>query len=182
MSVQDPRAVFVVHGRNEHLRDAMFDFLRSIDLHPLEWSEAVKAVGKAAPYIGVILDKAFEMAQAVVVLLTPDDEARLREPYRSSHEPDYEVNLTPQARPNVLFEAGMALARHEDRTILVEIGQMRPFSDVAGRHTVRLDNTSRKRQDLAERLRTAGCPVNLNGRDWHDKGDFSLKEAATTNP
>ncbi len=32
----DPRKVFVVHGRNNDARKAMFEFLRTIGLHPLE--------------------------------------------------------------------------------------------------------------------------------------------------
>ena len=169
---EDARDVFVVHGRNEKARVALFDFLRSISLHPVEWSEAVQATGKASPYIGDILNAAFSRAHAVVVLLTPDDEARLREPWQGKNEPPHEVELSGQARPNVLFEAGMAMGRDEDRTVLVEIGYIRPFSDIAGRHTVRLDNTSPRRQELANRLKAAGCPANLNGTDWHSVGDF----------
>ena len=74
----DATRVFVVHGRNLGARDAMFTFLRSLGLHPLEWPGAVAATGKSSPYIGEILDGAFNVAQAVVVLFTPDDEARLR--------------------------------------------------------------------------------------------------------
>lgn len=51
----DRRVVFVVHGRNDGARKAMFEFLRSIDLRPLEWSQAVKATGEAAPYVGQVL-------------------------------------------------------------------------------------------------------------------------------
>ena len=168
----DARDVFVVHGRNEKARVALFEFLRSISLHPVEWSEAVLSTGKASSYIGDILNAAFSRAHAVVVLLTPDDEARLREPWQGENEPPHEVELSGQARPNVLFEAGMAMGRDEDRTVLVEIGHIRPFSDIAGRHTVRLDNTSQQRQQLAKRLEAAGCPVNLDGTDWHCAGDF----------
>jgi predicted nucleotide-binding protein len=32
----DPRKVFVIHGRNELARKALFDFLRSIGLDPIE--------------------------------------------------------------------------------------------------------------------------------------------------
>ncbi len=176
---RDPSVVFVVHGRDERLREAMFSFLRSIGLKPLEWSEAIALTGSGSPFVGQILDTAFSDAQAFVVLLTGDDESRLRQHLHGADEPPYETDLTPQARPNVLFEAGMALARYPERTILVEVGRLRPFSDVAGRHTIRLSNSTASRQDLAQRLRTAGCPVNLDGRDWHKVGDFGgSKEAA----
>ena len=169
---QDIREVFVVHGRNNTARDALFEFLRSIDLHPLEWAEAVEATGKASPYIGEILDLAFSRAHAVLVLFTPDDEARLRMSFQDVEDPPHETQLTGQARPNVLFEAGMAMAHNQDRTIMVELGTLRPFSDIGGRHVIRLDNSSQRRQELAQRLRTAGCPVKLEGTDWHTKGDF----------
>ncbi len=166
------REVFVVFGRNMAARDALFEFLRALDLHPVEWSEAVSETGKASPYIGEILDAAFSRAHAIVVLFTPDDEARLKELYRAESEPTHETQLTGQARPNVLFEAGMAMGRSEDRTVLVELGDLRPFSDIGGRHTIRLDNSSQRRQELAQRLKVAGCPVNLEGTDWHRAGDF----------
>ena len=168
----DPRIVFVVHGRDLHNRDAMFEFLRSIDLAPLEWSEAVAATRKAAPYVGEILDMAFARARAVVVLLTPDDKAMLKEELHSSSDPPHETQLTGQARPNVLFEAGMAMSRDQDRTVIVEIGDLRPFSDIGGRHTLRFDGTTQRRQELAERLRSAGCAVKIDGTDWHTAGSF----------
>ena len=46
----DTRNIFVVHGRNEAARDALFAFLRAIGLHPLEWSEAVQATGGYPSY------------------------------------------------------------------------------------------------------------------------------------
>jgi predicted nucleotide-binding protein len=170
--IRGPRVVFVVHGRNLAAWDALFTFLRSIGLHPLEWSEAILADGSGAPYIGAILEKAFEIAQAVVVLMTPDDEARLRKAFHQTGDGLHETRITPQARPNVLFEAGMAMGRSADRTIIIEMGNLRPFSDIAGRHVVRLNNTSQRRQELAQRLQAAGCPVNLTGTDWHKAGDF----------
>ena len=85
------RIVFVVHGRNPVARDALFEFLRAIDLHPLEWSEAVRATGGASPYIAEILDTAFSRAQAVVVLLTPDDDARLRQQLWEASESPHET-------------------------------------------------------------------------------------------
>lgn len=164
--------VFVVHGRDVAVKGELFKFLRAIGLHPLEWTEALRLTKKANPHIWEILNAAFSEAHAILVLFTPDDEARLRKDLRSDHELPYEVELSGQARPNVLFEAGMAMGRSEDRTVLVELGVLRPFSDIAGRHTIRLDNTSQRRQELAQRLQLAGCPVNLEGTDWHTVGDF----------
>jgi len=66
---QKTKKVFVVHGRNEAARRAVLRFLRSIDLNPIEWSEAVQLTGKSAPYIGEVLDAAFGAAQAILVLL-----------------------------------------------------------------------------------------------------------------
>jgi predicted nucleotide-binding protein len=172
---KDTRTVFVVHGRNEALRKSMFEFLHAINLKPLEWSQALAATSEATPYIGQVLDKAFSIAQAVVVLMTPDDEAWLREEFRSDHDPYYEKEPTGQARPNVLFEAGMAMGCNAARTVFVEVGKLRPLSDIAGRHIVRLDNSTERRQDLADRLRKAGCAVDLTGRDWHKAGSFEHK-------
>jgi predicted nucleotide-binding protein len=173
----DPRAVMVVHGRNDAARRAMFNFLRALKLNPLEWGTLVAGTKKGAPYVGEVLDHAFHAAAAVVVLFTPDDEARLRETLRDASDPSYEVELTPQARPNVLFEAGMALGLHPNRTILVELGQLRPFSDVYGRHVVRLSGSEKPLRDLARRLEHAGCEVDTGGDDWLDSKPFSEAEA-----
>jgi hypothetical protein len=114
--------------------------------------------------------------------MTPDDEAYLRKEFQTNHDESHEKNPTGQARPNVLFEAGMAMGRDAKRTVLVEVGKLRPFSDVGGRHILRLNNTSERRQDLADRLKTAGCDVDLTGRDWHTAGLFELKEVEQSNP
>jgi predicted nucleotide-binding protein len=167
--------VFVIHGRDEEMRRALFDFLRAIDLKPIEWSEAVALTGKPSPFVGEILDAAMLHAQAIIVLFTGDDQARLKDEFLSGNDPVYERETTPQSRPNVIFEAGLALGRYPERTILVQIGNLRPFSDIAGRHFIRLRNTSKSRQELALRLQLAGCEVDLSGTDWHDAGSFPTK-------
>ena len=97
-----------------------------------------------------MLDSAFDAAQAVVVLMTPDEIAYLRDEY-SSDESDPEREPGAQARPNVLFEAGMAMGRHPKRTVLAELGAMRPFSDIAGRHILRITDEPERRKELAQR-------------------------------
>jgi len=171
----NPKKVFVVHGRNEKARQAMFEFLRSIDIQPIEWGEAVKATQKASSYIGEILSTAFSIAQAIIVLFTGDELVKLRDEYIQDDDPSYEKILTPQARTNVIFEAGLAFGTHPNRTILVMLAKekTKPFSDIYGRHFVRLDNAPKARYELISRLRTAKCQVDVEFKqDWISAGDF----------
>ena len=171
--------VFVIYGRNEHARQSLFGFLRAIGLQPLEWSQAIQHTSHPTPYLGEVLDAAFREAKAVVALFTPDDLASLDPSLVRPEDPNYERTPTGQARPNVIFETGMALGRHPERTILVELGSLRPFSDVAGRHILRLTNEASKRSELAHRLKNCGCSVDLSGVDWLNVGDFSLTASKT---
>ena len=168
--------VWVVHGRDEGLRRGIFDFLRALGLEPIEWVQALQLTRKGSPYTGETLDVAFQEAQAVVVLLTGDDEVKLKEKYVRTDDPDYEKILPPQPRPNVLFEAGMAFGRNPERTILVQVGNPKPFSDVAGRHMLKLNNSREKRHEFTLRLQTAGCHVNISGVDWLSTGNFEISE------
>jgi hypothetical protein len=71
----------------------------------------------------------------------------------------------------------MAMGKAANRTIIVEIGRLRPYTDIGGRHVVRLDNTLPRRDDLARRLKTAGCPVDTSAPDWQTVGDFDSSNA-----
>jgi hypothetical protein len=156
-SAPDPRSVFIVHGRNLVARDALQSFLTSAGLKPIPWEAAAAKAGEknktANPFIGQILDAGFDMAQAVVVLLTGDDVARVQRSFERE-------KLTPQARPNVLLEAGMALGRFPERTILVQIGEIRGVSDISGRYILRLDRPDGEAlSELLNRLSAAHCTV-----------------------
>ena len=104
--------------------------------------------------------------------MTGDDEARLRMPFRGAAEPPHESQLTPQPRPNVLFEAGLALGLHPDRVVFVQVGHLRPLSDLAGRHYLRFEDNSTFRSELRQRLITAGCEVKETGDSWLKAGNL----------
>jgi hypothetical protein len=59
-----PREVFVVHGRNSSARKFVFEFLRALDLRPLEWDEVATSTGNAAPYILALIAFFVDMARA----------------------------------------------------------------------------------------------------------------------
>jgi predicted nucleotide-binding protein len=172
----DPRAVMVVHGRDAPARKAMFDWLRAVGLRPREWSQLVKASNTASPFIGEVLESAFRQAQAVVVLFTPDEHVRLRASVAKNAS-----GWRLQARPNVLFEAGMAFATHPTRTVLVVLGDQDIPTDLAGRNYVRLESAGQLR-DLAQRLEQAGCPVDITGDDWLDIDRFPDRSGFSVAP
>jgi len=170
-------SVFVVHGRDEGLRKSMFDFLRALSLNPLEWNKAVLQTkrGGVNPHVDDIIDSAMERVQAVVVLFTPDDLASLRPCLQAKGERVKERKPKGQPRANVIFEAGLALGRHPEKTLLVQVGSIREISDLAGKHLVRLSNDIEKRIDVANRLKKIGCKVEQTGTDWTNDGDFEPK-------
>lgn len=171
-------SVFVVHGRDEGLRRAMFQFLRDIGLNPLEWSKAIllPRKGGANPHIDDVLDAAMERVQAVVVIFSPDDMVYLRPGLLGKGEKHTEGKPKGQPRPNVIFEAGLALGRHPEKTLLVQIGTVKGFSDIAGKHMVRLSDEATKKKDVANRLDKIGCKVDLVGDDWMKPHGFVPKE------
>jgi uncharacterized SAM-dependent methyltransferase len=170
--------VFVVHGRNYSARDAMYSFLRSLQLDPITWNDAIQLAACPAPTTLEIVKAGLDAAQCTVVLMTGDDLARLRPEY--GQEP-----LLPQPRPNVIFEAGWALAiGGREKTILVRFGGLREFSDIDGIHMVDLDNTAAKREALADRLALAGLPVHRNGKTYlnpSETGDFEQMQELEPN-
>src|SRR5262245_61636108 len=67
-SLPTARDVFVIHGRDEQLRERFFEFLRAIDLRPLEWEAIVTATGQTAPPLLTVIRTALMRAQAIVAL------------------------------------------------------------------------------------------------------------------
>jgi hypothetical protein len=58
----------------------------------------------------------------------------------------------------------------------VELGSLRPFSDVYGRHVVRLGGTEKPLRDIAQRLNDAGCDVDTSGSDWASPEIFRMAQ------
>ncbi|BCJ41108.1 hypothetical protein GCM10010168_45940 [Actinoplanes ianthinogenes] len=152
------REIFVIHGRNRPARAAVFGLLRSLDLHPLDWEEVVARTGKPMPYREEVLRAGFALGPASLVLLTPDD--------------------VDGSYPDTLIRAGRALALHPDQTIVVQIGEAGRIAELDGRETVQLTGASPADRELfvqqvAQRLRIAGFPIDTSGADWLDPARFT---------
>lgn len=147
------RNVFVVHGKDKKALQKVTDYLTEVGLEPLTFEEAKERVGTSSPTIMEVVDKGMAEAQAVLILLTSDDEVRLK---------DAGEELTGQARPNVIFEAGIAFGRYRKRTVLVEYEEPSMFSDLHGFYVVRLkdaDGGLDGLDDLRKQLKVAGCEL-----------------------
>lgn len=164
-------SLFLVHGRDKQLNEDMFSFLRALGLNPMEWNAAVKIAPGANPNIGSIINKAMARVQAVLVMFSPDETVRLKAKFCTQAEK--KAGAGDQSRPNVLFEAGLALGGHPKKTLLFEVGTVRPFSDIAGMHLVRLGDSPASRVAFAERLKKLGLKVDTSNELWTTVGNFS---------
>lgn len=176
------RKVFVVYGRDEPARRALFDFLRALGLEPIEWEAVVAQTGKGAPSLSEAVRRGLAAARAVVVLMTPEDVVRLHPDLHGAREPAAETGESLQARPNVLLELGMALVTHPDRTLVLMVGDHRPVTDLGGLNFIRIDGTTDCRKKVAGRLKLAGCRVADGGQDWLHAGDFAGLAALRRSP
>jgi predicted nucleotide-binding protein len=169
-------SIFVVHGRDTKLNDDMFGFLLAIGLNPKEWSQAIKDAKGANPNVGQVINKAMKQAQGVLVMFSPDEDAKLKSKFCGPKDRKKGLNkLDGQARPNVLFEAGLALGAHPDKTLLVQVGDTRDISDIAGMHLINLGDDAASRKELAQRLATKlKFKVDTTGTLWlSDKFKFN---------
>jgi hypothetical protein len=168
------RNVLVIHGRDSKLAGQFRDFLRAAGLRPLEWEALVQATGRTTPYVGEVMGTAARLAQATLFLLSPDDIVKPN-PDVSPDNPAHEGDHAGQPQANVLVELGMALVAHPDRTIVVEVGHLKPVGDLAGLNMIRFDGSSAAVKKLLDRLKTAGCPVANPGQGWLETGRFPAR-------
>ena len=168
---QGGNALFLVHGRDHGTTTEFRIFLRALNLRIVEWETAAVQTGETNPYVGDILEKGLSLADAIVVLFTPDDLARLREEFSAGSEDDAAVE-TGQPRMNVIYEAGMAQAMARESTVMVSIGSVRLPSDIGGRHLVRFDGSAESRNSFVGRLKNSGVVADTSGQDWLTVGSF----------
>jgi hypothetical protein len=169
----DPRKVFIIHGRDSAAPEQMAIFLRSLGLIPLSFGEVRKEMGGAVHVMDVVA-RGMREAQAVLALFTPDELVSLRQDLREPQAAADE-NDRWQARPNVLFEAGVAYGIDRERVAFVLFGDATLFSDIAAVHCFSPTNDSRPKSNRAGLRDLLGnglkCVINTSN-EWMIAGDF----------
>lgn len=167
MNDESARSVFVVHGRDHKTRDELSRFLITLGLRAVWWPDArsqAQTVSQGHPTTLEIIRSGLSMARAAVILFTADELVRLRIDLAAS---EAEAEPALQSRPNVIFEAGMALALAPKSTILVRAGSVRDLpSDLSGLDYISLSNEPDAREQLAHALEDAGCSVDRSRPDY----------------
>jgi predicted nucleotide-binding protein len=168
----DPKKVFIIHGRNMKARDELCIFLRSLGLSPINFMDLRASMG-GTPTVAEIVERGMDQAQGVIALITADEYAAVRSDFRYAHDQPDDIQRW-QARPNVIFEAGMAFGRDRKRVIFVLLGTPKLFTDVAGIHVLRPNNDpSGDRAALRTTLSQGmGCDIEVHSTDWMRSGDF----------
>jgi hypothetical protein len=145
------KKIFIIHGRDLEAYEALARFVKALGLDVLDFENVAGSLGPA-PFVADVVFKAIETADAIVALFTPDEHAALYSPTGSNSPLAEHDEARWQARPNVIFEAGIALGSRREHTILATLGaDVQLFSDVNGKHFVRLDAPDGKAQ-LRNRL------------------------------
>jgi predicted nucleotide-binding protein len=170
----DDRKVFIIHGRNIDARDTLAQFLRTLDLYPVDFDQLAADAGGTA-FIGDIVRAGMRRARGIIALFTPDEFSALQPNLRKVHDTSDDTQRW-QSRPNVIFEAGMAYGMAPERTILVTLGtEVTLFSDLYGVHFIRLGNDVQSRSRLRRKLLGVRCAVDQLSDAWTDpkeSGDF----------
>ncbi len=169
--------VFVIYGQDEDAHNTLNLFIRSLELKELTFDEIANSLG-TNPFIADIVVAGVQQADAVIALFTPDEQAAL-----FSSDGKYADNDSQgarwQARPNVIFEAGLAYSQPE-KTILVTLGtDVSLFSDVSGIHFINFDKDEtqnkkskyRLRERLARIVKIPNLPAHWEEPSY--SGDFS---------
>ena len=142
------KQVFVVHGRDEQIKDSTARFISTLGLEPIILHEQ--------PNKGRTIIEKFEQCADVgfaVILLTPDDVGGLQG-----------MEAKPRARQNVIFELGYFLGRlGRGRVAALYKGENMDLpSDYAGVLFTSFDAHGAWKFELVRELKAAGFDVDAN--------------------
>jgi len=139
--------IFVVHGHNEGAREAVARFLEKIGFVPIILHEQANQGMTVIEKVEAHSDVGF-----AVVLLTPDDEGRVKG-----------GTLQPRARQNVLLELGYFIGKlTRKRVCTLKVGEVEIPSDWRGVIDEPFDSNGGWKTTLARELQAAQYNIDWN--------------------
>jgi hypothetical protein len=138
---------FIVHGHDEQARSALENFLNALGVRVVPFHRAAPA-DMAASILETVL-AGISKADVVFILFTPDEQSSFYSPstgqYLAQTE-EGEALAGWQPRPNVIFEAGVAVAVARAKTALIKLGPIRRISDLDGVRYINLNEPNAHHQ------------------------------------
>ena len=175
------QSVYIVEGKNGKETKRIEELLQNtFGLHCLTKQDVAGSTGGSS-FIGDILNVAFEKAQAVIVLLTPEENVRLRQKFWRTNEDVLETEFHPQPTQEQIFEAGYAFGKFPQRTILIRTGEIRPMSDIVGRFILSKEEVTPPAIQLRDNLLQAGCIIKDIPAEFTDQEDTDEKITSRSN-
>lgn len=141
--------VFVVHGRDNEVKETTARFLEKLGLVPIILHEQTNQ-GKT------IIEKFEDYADVnfAIVLMTPDD---------SCSQADNQSVRSYRARQNVIFELGYFIGKLGRKNVAAIIkGDVEIPTDISGVVYTGMDNSGAWKMLLAKEIKEAGFDVDLN--------------------
>jgi len=175
--MSENQGVFIIYGRDQTPMLRLKEMLRTMDLPSRTFLDVANSM-HANSYVGDIVHQGIEQSSYVIALFTPDE---LTAYYEVSTRRLSDENGASrwQARPNVIFEAGLAMGKlGANRCILCTVGaDVRLFSDVDGKHFIDLTRDegparllSALKINFPNTLRNAVLPVGMTFADCIRRG------------
>jgi len=143
------KKVFVIHGRDDGVKQTVARFLETLGLKPVILHEQAN-LGRT------IIEKFQDHADVgfAVALLTPDDVGSLK---------DEGINLNPRARQNVIFEFGYFIGKLDRKRVCALVkGDVEKPSDYDGVLYIPLDDSDGWKMRLIKELKSTGFEVDAN--------------------
>jgi predicted nucleotide-binding protein len=142
-------SIFIVHGRDEYLKEMTARFLEKLELGTIILHEKPD---KGRTIIEKFEDHSSD-ATFAVILLTPDDVGRLAS--------ENDASLSPRARQNVIFEMGYFYGKLGRGKVCALYRGVEQPSDLHGVLYIPVDDSGAWKIHLAKELREAGLKIDL---------------------
>ena len=179
-ALRNPRRAMVVHGRNPRARDALLASSARWDTSLSSGARCRRDRGWGHPHNLEAARAAMVIGQAVVVLLTAEDQAGLLPRLADEDHDDVLLRGSP-GRTSSWRQAWRWASTRVGPSC--REGEVRPASDFAGLNVVRLTNEPAKRLAVRTRLKNAGCAIDDAASDWmrpETGGDFDAAAVVWT--
>lgn len=141
--------IFIVHGRDNELKETTARFLEKLGLSPIILHEQTNR-GKT------IIEKFEEFSDVsfAVVLMTPDDIFTVE---------DEHSNLIKRARQNVIFELGYFIGKLGRKNVVALVkDDIEIPSDYNGVMYIEVDNNDGWKMILSKEMKATGLKIDLN--------------------